>query len=158
MSCSNTLNIYRRTLRSYANWCTFQSHPLRSISPSSGRRKTKKCPTHRLPMPTVTSADFKLSKPSSMLMELSTKREDHRKERGKEKANTQKKTPVEGSTVRAAADFPKTSGTTNIRIRELKHGMRPKYLRYNNWDSDSDFSPNTSDWTLTAKPLETSAI
>jgi hypothetical protein len=33
-------------------------------------------------------------------------------------------------------------------------GMRPKYLRYNIWDPDSDFSPNTSDWTLTAEPLE----
>ena len=31
--------------------------------------------------------------------------------------------------------------------------MRPKYLRYNIWDPDSEFSPNTSDWTLTAKPL-----
>jgi hypothetical protein len=32
--------------------------------------------------------------------------------------------------------------------------MRPRYLRYNIWDPDSDFSPNTSDWTLTAEPLE----
>jgi hypothetical protein len=32
--------------------------------------------------------------------------------------------------------------------------MRPKYLRYNIWDPDSDFSPNTADWTLTAEPLE----
>jgi hypothetical protein len=32
--------------------------------------------------------------------------------------------------------------------------MRPKYLRYNIWDPKSDFSPNTSDWTLTAEPLE----
>ena len=32
--------------------------------------------------------------------------------------------------------------------------MRPKYLRYNLWDSNTDFSPNTSDWTLSAKPLE----
>jgi hypothetical protein len=40
----------------------------------------------------------------------------------------------------------KTSGVTN--------GMRPRYLRYNIWDPNSDFSPNTSDWTLTAKLLE----
>ena len=32
--------------------------------------------------------------------------------------------------------------------------MRPKYLRYNIWDPDSDFSPSVSDWTLTAAPLE----
>ena len=38
--------------------------------------------------------------------------------------------------------------------RETTHGMRPKYLRYNIWDSNSDFSPCTADWTLTAKPLE----
>ena len=36
----------------------------------------------------------------------------------------------------------------------VTNGMRPKYLRYNIWDPDSDFSPNTADWTLTAKPLE----
>ena len=39
-------------------------------------------------------------------------------------------------------------------LSEVANGMRPKYLRYNIWDPDSDFSPNTSDWTLTAKPLE----
>jgi hypothetical protein len=32
--------------------------------------------------------------------------------------------------------------------------MRPKYLRYNLWDPESDFTPNTADWTLTAEPLE----
>ena len=38
--------------------------------------------------------------------------------------------------------------------KETVHGMRPKYLHHNIWDPDSDFSPNTADWTLTAKPLE----
>lgn len=38
--------------------------------------------------------------------------------------------------------------------REMTNGMRPKYLCYNIWDPNSDFSPNTSDWTLTAEPLE----
>ena len=33
-------------------------------------------------------------------------------------------------------------------------GMRPKHLRHNIWNPDSDFTPNTADWTLTAKPLE----
>ena len=39
-------------------------------------------------------------------------------------------------------------------ISEVTDGMRPKYLRYNIWDPDSDFSPSVSDWTLTAEPLE----
>ena len=32
--------------------------------------------------------------------------------------------------------------------------MKPKYLRYNTWDPESEFTPNVADWTLTAKPLE----
>lgn len=36
----------------------------------------------------------------------------------------------------------------------VSNGMRPRYLRHNIWDPDSEFTPNTSDWTLTAKPLE----
>jgi hypothetical protein len=32
--------------------------------------------------------------------------------------------------------------------------MKPKYLRYNIWDPESEFSPNTADWTKTAEPLE----
>ena len=39
-------------------------------------------------------------------------------------------------------------------ISEVTNGMRPRYLRYNIWDPSSDFSPSTSDWTLTAEPLE----
>ena len=37
---------------------------------------------------------------------------------------------------------------------EVMNGMRPKYLRYNIWDPSSELTPNTSDWTLTAEPLE----
>jgi hypothetical protein len=37
--------------------------------------------------------------------------------------------------------------------KETVHGIKPKYLRYNIWDPDSDFTPNTSDWTRTAAPL-----
>ena len=39
-------------------------------------------------------------------------------------------------------------------IRDTTYGMKPKYLRYNVWNPESDFSPSTSDWTLTAEPLE----
>ena len=37
---------------------------------------------------------------------------------------------------------------------DILYGMKLRYLRYNIWDPDSDFSPNTADWTLTAEPLE----
>jgi hypothetical protein len=37
---------------------------------------------------------------------------------------------------------------------EVTNEIRPKYLRYNIWDPNSEFTPNTSDWTLTAEPLE----
>ena len=39
-------------------------------------------------------------------------------------------------------------------VSTVTDGMRPKYLRYNIWDPNSDFSPSVSDWTLTAEPLE----
>ena len=39
-------------------------------------------------------------------------------------------------------------------IRDATYGLKPKYLRYNVWNPESDFSPTTSDWTLTAEPLE----
>jgi hypothetical protein len=49
-------------------------------------------------------------------------------------------------TGRCLAPPKNTNGVTD--------GMRPKYLRYNIWDSDTDFSPSVLDWTLTAEPLE----
>jgi hypothetical protein len=39
-------------------------------------------------------------------------------------------------------------------VNMITDGMRPKYLRYNIWDQNSDFSPSVSDWTVTAEPLE----
>ena len=39
-------------------------------------------------------------------------------------------------------------------LSEVANGMKPRYLRYNIWDPNTDLSANTSDWTLTAKPLE----
>ena len=38
--------------------------------------------------------------------------------------------------------------------KERVYGMRPKYLRYNIWDPDSEFTPDTASWTETAEPLE----
>ena len=84
----------------------------------------------------------------------------------------QRETSVDDSIVKTGVNSPKTNATTNISARdveredtekcpaqqknisEVTNGMRPRYLRYNIWDPDSDFSPNTADWTLTAKPLE----
>ena len=31
--------------------------------------------------------------------------------------------------------------------------LAPRYLRYNVWDPESDFTPTTAEWTETAKPL-----
>jgi hypothetical protein len=39
-------------------------------------------------------------------------------------------------------------------ISDATYGMKPKYLRHNIWKPETDFSPNSSDWTLTAEPLE----
>ncbi|RDB29605.1 hypothetical protein Hypma_015868 [Hypsizygus marmoreus] len=36
---------------------------------------------------------------------------------------------------------------------DAKHGLQPKYLRYNVWRSDGSFTPTCADWTLHAKPL-----
>ena len=91
---------------------------------------------------------------------------------GPTKEGLQRKMSVGGSTVKTVVNSPKTSATTGIPARsvekgemgkrpahqrgisEVTNGMRLRYLRYNIWDPDSDFSPNTADWTLTAKPLE----
>ena len=98
---------------------------------------------------------------------------DHQKEgTGKIKGSPPKKISVEGSTVRTDAVSPTKNVITNIHAKvvekpdmgstpvprknssEIVNRMRPKYLRYNIWDPDSEFTPNTADWTLTAKPLE----
>ena len=39
------------------------------------------------------------------------------------------------------------------KTEELAYGMRPRYLRHNVWDPDSEFSRTTADWTETARPL-----
>lgn len=39
------------------------------------------------------------------------------------------------------------------RIKNPVHGMVPKYLRYNVWDPESNFTPNTAVWTEVAEPL-----
>jgi len=45
-------------------------------------------------------------------------------------------------------------GDTNApKTEELAYGMRPRYLRHNVWDPDSEFSRTTADWTETARPL-----
>lgn len=46
--------------------------------------------------------------------------------------------------------FPVLQKSTKERV----HGMRPKYLRHNIWDPESDLTPNTARWTETAEPLE----
>ena len=110
-----------------------------------------------------------------MPMELNTREEgrDHRREEVDQiKENLRRKTSVAGSMARTdAASRRKTAFTSTSakdvgredmenppvqerNISEVTDGMKPKYLRYNIWDPESDFSPNTADWTLTARPLE----
>jgi hypothetical protein len=79
---------------------------------------------------------------------------------------------VEDSTVKTGVASLKTNATTSMFVRNAERedterrlvpqksssmmtdGLRPRYLRHNIWGPDSDFSPNTADWTLTAAPLE----
>ena len=106
---------------------------------------------------------------------LSTKeveKEGPRVEKGLTREDHRRKISAEGLTVRTDASSHKMNVTTNTSARnavtedtgghpaqqkstsEVTYGMRPRYLRYNIWDPSSDFSPSTSDWTLTAEPLE----
>jgi hypothetical protein len=125
----------------------------------------------------TTTISMPLAKPSSMLMELSTegKAPEKVRQRGKNpegmKLNPRRKF-AESTTVQEDADLLKMSAITSISARdvdrqdmgsppalgrsisEATHGMKPKYLRYIIWDPDSDFTPNTADWTKIAEPLE----
>jgi hypothetical protein len=114
-------------------------------------------------------------RPSYMPMESSTKVEGERAQREgaiPKRGNHPRKTPAKDLTARADVDSQRKSATTSTSVKvvgrsdterplvlpksnsEVTNGMRPKYLRYNIWDPDSEFTPNTSDWTLTAEPLE----
>ena len=130
----------------------------------------------------ITSGSTVLEKQSSMPMGLNTYslgEEDpqasgaHHPKWGVdlEKGEGWKKIIAAVSTVPRAANLTKKIATTGISVmgvaREdmasppvlksndrLVHGLTPKYLRYNIWDLESDFTPNTADWTETALPLE----
>jgi hypothetical protein len=78
---------------------------------------------------------------------------------------------VEDITVRSAASSLKKNVTSVMRVKSvgkvdmgkqtavpksintITQSMTPKYLHYNIWDPDSDFTPNTSSWTESAEPL-----
>jgi len=47
------------------------------------------------------------------------------------------------------------TANTNAPKSQRSEVMRlaPRYLRYNVWDPESDFTPTTAEWTETAKPL-----
>jgi hypothetical protein len=108
-------------------------------------------------------------------MELNTRETEkgHLKEgKVKTKADSRKRKSAGGSTVRMNVDSQMKNAITDMSARsverevmgklpaprrnisEVTDGMRPRYLRYNIWDSSTDFSPSVSDWTLTAEPLE----
>ena len=123
----------------------------------------------------TTSASTVSAKQYCTLTELNTReveRDHRREERGQLREARPRRKPVEDSTVRMDAGSLKKNVIINIpaqtveregterhlaplkSVSEVTDGMRPKYLRYNIWDPDSDFSPSVSDWTLTAEPLE----
>ena len=127
--------------------------------------------------PTINTS-VALAKPSYMLMESNTRVEAREKAREetvqrRERAH-QKRTFAGASTARADVASQMRSAITSTSAKVVEkldmertpapptnhselqviNGMRPKYLRYNIWDPDSEFTPNTADWTLTAKPLE----
>ena len=167
-SSSNTLNISK----GYSPPNTLELIPKSSSMTNQSAIRLEEDKTHYSPT-TTTSGD--LTKPSFMPMELSTRgRETERalqrgtdleKERGRKRS-------VEDLMGKQGVDSLRTNAITSIsakgvervdtenplapqrNIRDGEYGMRPKYLRYNIWDPDSDFSPNTSDWTKTAAPLE----
>ena len=123
----------------------------------------------------TTSISVASVRQSYTLMELNTEEEEERTPRkegaNQTKENHQRKTFVKDSTPKAVVDSQKKNATTSIPARDVENlgterpaqprninepmnGMRPKYLHHNIWDPSPDFSPTTSDWTLTAKPLE----
>lgn len=63
------------------------------------------------------------------------------------------KTTVTSSTPARSAGREAMGDTNAPKTEELAYGMRPRYLRHNVWDPDSEFSRTTADWTETARPL-----
>lgn len=133
----------------------------------SGEARTSCSPT--------TSVSTALARQSYMLTGSSTREAAGkvlREEKGQKREEPRRKTSVGDSTVKMVAGSQKKNVTTNIPARSVERedterhpalpkntsgvtdGMRPKYLRYNIWDPNSDSSSCTADWTLTADPLE----
>ena len=109
-----------------------------------------------------------------MPMELSTKEVEREPKRGATvlTEERERRRYAGDSTVRVGVASQKTNAIISMSARDVEragmeshpaqersisedeNGMRPRYLRYNVWDPESDFSLNTADWTLTARPLE----
>lgn len=124
--------------------------------------------------PTTTDSTAS-ARPYCMPTESSIEQEERgqqKEETGRTKETPLKRMSAEGSMAKRDAPSQRKNATTSMsardaereatgsspvpqrNTREVTNGMRPKYLRHNIWDPESDFSPNTSDWTLTAEPLE----
>ena len=111
-----------------------------------------------------------------MLMESNTEEgEEGTPQKGETsltKGNHRRKMSAKGSTLKVDADSQRKIATISTPVKgaerpgterppvqqksisEVTNGMKPKYLCHNIWDPTSDFSPTTSDWTLTTKPLK----
>ena len=123
----------------------------------------------------ITNTSTVSAKPSCTPTELSTGvAENDRQKVGtvQKRENHPRRTSVVDSMVRTDADSRRRNAITNTYAKdvvrpgmegppalptnsnEVVNGLKPKHLRYNIWDPDSEFTPNTADWTLTARPLE----
>jgi hypothetical protein len=128
----------------------------------------------------TTSDSMVLAKPYSMPTELSMEgvgqmaevdEEEPDREEDKGSPEVERKRLVKGSMARTDASSMRMTASTNISVKtaeragmgsrhvvpkgvwEPGYGLAPKYLRYNIWDPQSEFTRNTADWTETAHPL-----
>jgi len=63
------------------------------------------------------------------------------------------KRAVSSSISARSAEREAMQGHSVPKTEESVYGMRPRYLRHNVWDPNSEFSRTTADWTETAQPL-----
>jgi hypothetical protein len=167
-NCSSTLSMSRDSSPRNIQVPIQKSYSMTSLSEIRSEEGRTFCS----PISIASTASVKRS---SMQMGSSTKvTEKGRPRVGKDpvKEKDQRRMSVGVSTGRQDVASQKTSATISTsvkgveredtvnspvpqrRIKEMTYGMRPKYLCYNLWDPESNFSSNTADWTLTAEPLE----
>lgn len=141
----------------------------RKSSCSTNQSETKLA-EDKTPYSLTTSVSTASVRPYSMSMELNTASKEGMVGR-QEGLQRQVEAKEEGGKRTSDASFQKKIASTDTcavcagkedtenwhvppkRSKDLIHGMAPKYLCYNIWDPESDFTPNMADWTEVAEPL-----